>query len=87
MAYVDVKLCNSYIGAALPVFTHSHDYEYCQSSLFSWHGAAICDFIFGVEMGFLGIRYSVCYDYLLRQTTVNQHKPPPKAASVHDLDR
>ena len=29
--------------------------EYCHSSLFPRHGAAICDFRFGAELGFLVI--------------------------------
>ena len=52
---MDVKLFHSYIDAALPVFTHSHDCEYCHSSLLPWHGAAIRDFRFGAELWFLGI--------------------------------
>ena len=59
MACVDLKLFRSYIGAALPVFTRSHDREYCHSSLFAWHGAAIRDFRFGSELWFSGFIYSL----------------------------
>ena len=56
MACVDVKFFTSYIGAALPVFTHSHDCEYCHSSLLPRHGAAIASvfymFIAPVDMFF-----------------------------------
>ena len=55
MAYVDVKLFRSYIGAVLPVFTHSHASDYSNSSLCPWHGDAIRDLRFGDELGFLGI--------------------------------
>ena len=58
MAYVDVKLFHSYIGAALPAFTGSHhDCEYCHSVLLPCHGAAIGDFRFGAELCFLGAIY------------------------------
>ena len=53
MACVDVKLFHRYIGAALPVFTRSHDCECCLSSLFPRHGAAIRDFKFGAELWLL----------------------------------
>ena len=41
-------------GAALAVFTHMHDYGYCHNSLLPWHGTAIPDFRFGVELWFVG---------------------------------
>ena len=59
MAYVDAKIFRSYIGAALPVFTRSHDRKYCHSSLFPWHGAPIRDFRFGAELWFSGFIYSL----------------------------
>ena len=57
MACVEVNLFNIYIGAALPVFMHSNDCEYCHSSLLPWHGAVIRDFRFGAELWLLGIIY------------------------------
>ena len=54
MAYVDVKLFHCYGSAALPVFTRSHDYKYCHSSLCPRHGAAIRDFRFGERAVILG---------------------------------
>ena len=55
MACVDMKLFHSFIGAALPVFTRSHDCEYCHSPLLPWYGAEIRDFRFVAELCFLGI--------------------------------
>ena len=60
MAWVDVKLFNSYIGDALPC-----DCEYCHSPLLLWHGAAVRDFKFGAERCFLGIRQLYIYIYIL----------------------
>ena len=54
--YMDVKLFNSYIGAALPVFMRGHAGD---SSLCPPRGAAIRDFRFGAELWLLDI-YSYC---------------------------
>ena len=55
---MDVKFFNSYIGAALTVFTRSHlshASENSDISLCPHHGAAIRDFRIGAELGFSGI--------------------------------
>ena len=50
----DMKLFHNYIGAALPMFTCSHDCKHSDRSLCLQHGAVIRDFRFGAEMWFLG---------------------------------
>ena len=55
LSCVDMKLFNSYIGAALPLFTRSHHREYCHRYLLPRHGAAIRDFRFGAELWFFEI--------------------------------